>query len=127
MINVRGNTFETNSSSTHAIIMCTDEDYKKLLNGYYLIRYEELITHEEAFAIILKNSERFYNYSKEELEKIKQAMKDNNYDDFVKEVLADCDIKTFDDWGCDYEEFHNSLKLSDGQVVHAFGYYGSDC
>ena len=125
MINVRGNTFETNSSSTHAIIMCTDEDYKKLLNGYYLIRDRELITHEEAFAVIFKNSENYY--SKEELEKIEQALNDNDYDDFVTKVLADCDIKTFDDWGCDYEGFHDTLKLSDGQVVHAFGYYGYDC
>lgn len=34
---------------------------------------------------------------------------------------------TFDDWGYDYEDFHDTLKLSDGQDVHAFGYYGYDC
>lgn len=29
MIRVRQNTFETNSSSTHSITMCTESDYMK--------------------------------------------------------------------------------------------------
>lgn len=33
MINIRKNTFETNSSSTHSITICTEEEFEKFKNG----------------------------------------------------------------------------------------------
>ena len=33
MISIRRNVFETNSSSTHSICICTEEDYNKWKNG----------------------------------------------------------------------------------------------
>ena len=33
MISIRRNVFETNSSSTHSICICTEEDYKKWEDG----------------------------------------------------------------------------------------------
>lgn len=33
MIQVRKNLFETNSSSTHSLVMCTNEDFEKFKNG----------------------------------------------------------------------------------------------
>lgn len=39
MINIRRNVFETNSSSTHSICICTEEDYKKWQNGEKLWNY----------------------------------------------------------------------------------------
>lgn len=32
MLKIRQNVFETNSSSTHSLILCSDEDYAKLNN-----------------------------------------------------------------------------------------------
>lgn len=39
MFSVRRNVFETNSSSTHSICICTEEDYKKWENGEKLWDY----------------------------------------------------------------------------------------
>lgn len=33
MYKIRQSVFETNSSSTHSLILCSDEDYKKLNDG----------------------------------------------------------------------------------------------
>ena len=33
MISVRKNVFETNSSSTHSLCICTEEEYEKFKNG----------------------------------------------------------------------------------------------
>lgn len=39
MISIRRNVFETNSSSTHSICICTEEDYKKWKEGEKLWYY----------------------------------------------------------------------------------------
>lgn len=39
MISIRKNVFETNSSSTHSLCICTEEDYKKWENGEKLWDY----------------------------------------------------------------------------------------
>jgi hypothetical protein len=42
MISVRRNVFETNSSSTHSITMCSEDEYNKWKNGELLYeRWEE--------------------------------------------------------------------------------------
>lgn len=45
MISIRRNVFETNSSSTHSICICTEEDYKKFKEGEKLWDYcsDELV------------------------------------------------------------------------------------
>lgn len=49
MISVRRNTFETNSSSTHSISVCTEDEWSKFLSGQIWFSKEsgELITKEE--------------------------------------------------------------------------------
>lgn len=55
MIQIRTGVFETNSSSTHSLTVCTEEDYKKFVNGELKIKYsgricdkdEDGITYEE--------------------------------------------------------------------------------
>lgn len=49
MINIRANTFETNSSSTHSITICTEEEYNKFVNGELGIDWDDrLVPKEEA-------------------------------------------------------------------------------
>lgn len=38
-ISIRRNVFETNSSSTHSITMCSEEEYNKWKNGELLLDY----------------------------------------------------------------------------------------
>ena len=47
---IRINTFETNSSSEHSCIICSDEEYNKLINGDLWIGYGgELKSTEELY------------------------------------------------------------------------------
>lgn len=54
MKTVRLATFETNSSSTHAICMCSEEDYQKFKNMELFWKYERLATAEELYEEFIK-------------------------------------------------------------------------
>ena len=54
MKTIRANTFETNSSSTHSMIILTEEEYDKLESGELYLNEDEVITKEEAKNIFLK-------------------------------------------------------------------------
>jgi len=49
MKTVRCATFETNSSSTHAICMCSEEDYQKFKNMELFWKWSDLKTAEELY------------------------------------------------------------------------------
>ena len=51
---VRKGVFETNSSSTHTMIMCTDEEYQKFEDGEMLIYWmdEELFSYDDIVDLI---------------------------------------------------------------------------
>ena len=55
MKTIRANTFETNSSSTHSMIILTEEEYDKLESGELYLDDGEVITKEEAKNIFLKH------------------------------------------------------------------------
>lgn len=55
MKTIRANTFETNSSSTHSMIILTEEEYDKLESGELYLDDDEVITKEEAKNIFLKH------------------------------------------------------------------------
>ena len=42
MIQIRQGVFETNSSSTHALAICTQEEWDKLKSGEYLVNEWEI-------------------------------------------------------------------------------------
>ena len=63
MKTIRANTFETNSSSTHSMIILTEEEYDKLESGELYLNDDEIITKEEAEKIFLKSmNEDKYEY-----------------------------------------------------------------
>lgn len=97
---VRHGVFETNSSSTHSLTMCSDSDYNKWMNGELLFgKYSEIfITKEE-------------------------------YDSDVRKYDSEDDYMTYDAYfdDCDIETYDQSYTTSSGEVVHAFGRYGYEC
>ena len=54
MKTIRANTFETNSSSTHSMIILTEEEYNKLESRELYLDDGKVITKEEAKNIFLK-------------------------------------------------------------------------
>lgn len=115
---IRRGVFETNSSSTHSITMCSQEDYDKWEKGEVLFVDGDFVTREEAI---------------EELKKDKYFNKNNPDFDFtdeeeVNDALVDNDYKTSDQYwyNCDLETFEETYTTKSGEVIIAFGYYGYD-
>lgn len=106
---VRLNVFETNSSMTHALTMCTDSEYRKWQNDevYWQRWSDDFITVKEA----------------------KKEFVDSDYTDF-DEWRRDEGLITYDEfYDYDYmqfETFGQTYTTPSGETIHAFGYYGHD-
>jgi hypothetical protein len=117
-IKARFGTFETNSSSTHSIVMCTKEEFEKFKNDELFLDqwHDKLLTHDEAVAKVLKDG----YYTQEELDNMSP-------EEIVENAFNDSEIYTFETYGSDYEGFHTEYTTPNGETVVAFGYYGYDC
>lgn len=95
---IRRGVFETNSSSTHSLTMCTESDFEKWLNG-------ELVWSRWDDELVPITS------------KVRESM-DNN----EREYLT---YDQFNDWDyLDYETFEQRFETPNNERVVAFGYYG---
>ena len=104
MKQIRKNVFETNSSSTHSLTMCTEAEYEKWKDGEMVYDYwnEELIPITDK---IRKYREK--SYALNESYEYGRYLTEEEYWERVNEY---------------YETFY---KEHNGTVV--FGYYGHDC
>lgn len=146
MIQVRTHVFETNSSMTHTIVMCKDEEYEKFNNGeYYFNEYlkPQFLPKDEALK---------YNAKKlrEILEEVNSDDPAYEYEDETIEALTEENIKLYEEGNFKLEDFYfDKYELSDEMYfdyeyfwdsiceyyeqfsesfngVTAFGYYGQD-
>ena len=86
MKTIRANTFETNSSSTHSMIILTEEEYDKLESGELYLNDDEIITKEEAEKIFLKSMhEDKYIYDN-----------DLSFEENIKNYLDEFDYYSYD-------------------------------
>lgn len=121
MISVRRGVFETNSSSTHSLTMCSESDYDKWKKGDLLFDdwNGELITKEE-YKKIYEEEKRKYleKYSNETEEDFEDYYNDDkqyyNFDEF------------WNKYDYDYETFLDNYITPSGEKIIAFGYYGYD-
>ena len=138
MIQVRYGVFETNSSSTHSLIIANDKEYKQLLNGDLLLDYNHFIARAEVIELILeaaKENEKemidFFNevldinVSKIDKETINSlSLEDLEY--FCNEFLDD--IHTYQGYmESEYFENYEEAYVSEhGDKIHIFGLFGRD-
>ena len=103
-IKVRRSVFETNSSSTHSLTMCTASDYDEWKKGNMVFDYEceELVPidtldddEKEELRTTGSASDRYYTY--------------DQYEDYFLS---------------DYESYEQSFTTPDGEEIIGFGYYG---
>ena len=114
MLQIRKNTFETNSSSTHSLVMCKKSDYDRWLR------------HEVYFCRCGKKDFILKENAMNELEELPETQEEidrilaDEFDYFTPQTLSDfCE-----DIG--YEEFERSFTTDSGETVIAFGYYGEN-
>lgn len=117
---IRRGVFETNSSSTHSITMCSKEEYDKWNNGELLLddgwRVEkQFITKEEAIEK-LKNNEYYKDLDLNDEELLQEAFREEGIYN-AKEYFENDDL----------EIFESEYKTSNGDIIIAFGKYGYDC
>ena len=119
MKTTRFNTFETNSSNTHNLIIMTPEQMEKLDTDYFIFD-DEIITKEEAEEIwdeLIITSENDYPedfiYCKTREDRI-LVIKENYHDR----------PKTIEEWGGDYEIESYELKTPGGELISILVYHG---
>lgn len=114
---IRKGVFETNSSSTHSITICTSEEYKKFLNGELYVDYNgHLYTLEQIEA-------KYEKDNREWKEKYGQNYA-NNIEHYM-ELAGFYDYQKWEDY--DYlEEYKESYTTPNGEEIVAFGKYGYD-
>jgi hypothetical protein len=125
MRQIRKGVFETNSSSTHSITICSGKDYEAWQNGeLYWSRYSDRLISKEEFEEKFKKwmNERYPNVDDETLETERPT--------YIEEFCEEEEFLTaeqYDDQiGSYYEEFQTSYTTASGEEVVAFGYYGYD-
>ena len=109
MIEVRNSLFETNSSSTHSLVMCTNEDFEKFKNGETC-----LDVYDETF---IKPTKDITSHDLKMLDNGKVSFDGKIYDDFYDLCV---------DW-----ENVEGLDWTEGRVVmywmlDAGGFYNAD-
>lgn len=120
---VRRGVFETNSSSTHSLTMCSKSEYDEFEKGnMYIEKWgSKLYTKEEII-------EKFKQMTDWRTKELKYRGVDWNNDEEFNRVLAETDYVTYDKyWDTvseEYETFEDSYTGKDGDTVIAFGYYG---
>lgn len=120
---VRKGVFETNSSSTHTMIMCTGEEFQKFEDGEMLVNVwdEELFSYDDITDLI---TDDYY----------KDEFSESGIDITDKKAVLKWAAKNIDDLqdadtfyeGTYYDIFSQSFTTKSGEKVVAFGRYGRD-
>ena len=98
MKSVRSSVFETNSSSTHSLTICTKKDFNDFMEGKkYLGLYDDTLYDE------LPTDQEFF-YEEDYVESLDEAMDRNDYLEYYEEEFV----------------------TPSGDAMVAFGWYGHD-
>ena len=125
MIQIRRNVFETNSSSTHSLTMCTKSDYIEFSRGTkYLVDWysapKKFMTFEEVIKWMV-DTKKIDCDAVEELEK----MHTNGDLEGIEDYLSDYEIYTESTYeNNDLEDFYEEFTTPGCETVVAFGHYG---
>lgn len=128
MKTIRANTFETNSSSTHSMVILTEEQDNQLRNGelYLTNKYDEtIITKEERDDIFYKAIEEYNKeYPQDIISTIEDFMETDYYCDNKDEFP--CDMNEWGDYDyLSYETSNYTSPSGDKLVIHVvYGYNG---
>lgn len=129
MIQIRRAIFETNSSSTHSLVMCSKKEYEDFNNGKLYVNknvgpifteYPKLVTIEQIREIAekLQNDPKYSRYY------------DDSYKNMSDEELINdyfCNFLTVDEFFEDsLESFEEEYTTPNGETVIAFGVFGYD-
>lgn len=133
---VRRGVFETNSSSTHSLTMCSEEEFEAWKRGEVLFQEygkENFISANKLSEHDKKMAQEDYEANKDDFQKdwndLSEDAKQKYYTKYAKENdLIDEDAKTYEqymNYG-DLETFVQRYTSKSGDKIIAFGGYGYD-
>lgn len=132
---IRRGVFETNSSSTHSLTMCSEEEFEQWKNGELLfdewgsesfVKANSLSDDDKKYAV------QDYENHKDEFSKdwsdLSESAKEKYYTKYAKENnIVDEDVKTYEEWRhSNLETFVDRYTSKSGDKIVAFGKYGYD-
>lgn len=125
MKQIRINTFETNSSSTHALCMTTCDLYKRWCTGDKSVM---LCYYDLTYTLVeLKDIDKYYDSIgiRERYENLRTRLP-ISFEDYLNQMMSkytceDFNIKHKDNWW-----FEKTFTTPNGEQVIAFGYYGEE-
>ena len=126
MIQIRHNTFETNSSSTHSIVICTKQEYLDFKHNkkWYIDRYSvknKFVTWDELLVTILQ----YHLMDADAFEEIHRLKIED--EEGLEEYLRDYDIYNYGTYNDNaYEDFEDEYTTPQGEEIAVFGYFGYD-
>lgn len=131
---IRRGVFETNSSSTHSLTMCSEEEFEKWKNGEILFdRWgsENFVSPKTMTDSQKKDAEQCYESTRDDFQKewdnLSEAAKESYYTKYAKENgLIDEDVQTYEQYmrNNDLETFVTRYTSKSGDKIVAFGEYG---
>lgn len=131
---IRRGVFETNSSSTHSLTMCSEEEFEQWKKGELLFdEYSESFVKANSLSDgDKKYAAQDYEDRKDEFSKdwsdLSESAKEKYYIKYAKENnIVSEDAKTYEEWGrSDLETFVDTYTSKSGDKIVAFGEYGYD-
>lgn len=131
---VRRGVFETNSSSTHSLTMCSEEEFEAWKRGEVLFQKygnENFISANKLSEHDKKMAQEDYEENKDDFQKdwndLSEDAKQKYYTKYAKENdIIDEDAKTYDQYmnDGDLETFVQRYTSKNGDKIVAFGEYG---
>jgi len=136
MISIRRGVFETNSSSTHSLIICSDKVYNDWENEKVLYDSydEEFVEAKQPNDSDFRKAESMYMEDKSEYMKDWKDLTPEQQLKYLKEnVMEETDpyqYKTYEDYTDEMsnmeESFERTYETEHGDIVHILGYMGYD-
>lgn len=131
---IRRGVFETNSSSTHSLTMCSEEEFEAWKRGEVLFQEygeENFISATKLSEHDKKMAQEDYEENKDDFQKdwndLSEDTKQKYYTIYAKENdIIDEDAKTYDQYmhDGDLETFVQRYTSKNGDRIVAFGEYG---
>lgn len=133
---IRRGVFETNSSSTHSLTMCSEEEFEQWEKGEVLFDAwgsEKFVKPSNLSDDDKKYAAQDYENQKNEFSKdwseLSESAKEKYYLKYAQENnIIDEDAKTYEEYmeDCCLETFINRYTSKSGDRIVAFGRYGYD-
>lgn len=117
---IRHGVFETNSSSTHSITLCSKEQFEAFKRGEYYWGRSGVVPAEEVIEEAKESYERYREDGEPHWDELSDEAK-------AIEIREECEYRTHNDWrGGSLDTFCKKYTTPGGEEVVAFGEFGYD-